>query len=168
VRTLSRLSLLLWPACAVAVATSIANAQGGSPDPAGARLWIAHSDQDIVSLAYGLPESDDVPLSFVCDRATKTVTIVYQVEPSAKPDPEALPMELSGGGAKVTLNGKGGRAQLDDLYILEASTPATPELGQVFAQPGTLSVRVDGKAAEFPIDEIARKGAEEIVKGCSV
>lgn len=164
-RSLSPFYLLLLSACALSGAPP-SNAQAGS-DPAGARIWIAHSDQDIVSLAYGLPESDDVPLSLVCDRATKTVTIAYQVEPAAKPDPQTLPMEFSAGGAKVTLPGKGGRAELDDLYILEASTPGTPELGQVFAQAGTLTVIVEGKAAEFPIDEIARKGAEEIVKGCA-
>jgi hypothetical protein len=164
-RSLSAFCLLLLPACALSAAPP-SNAQAGS-DPAGARIWIAHSDQDIISLAYGLPESDDVPLSLVCDRTTKTVTIAYQVEPAAKPDPQTLPMELAGNGAKVPLAGKGARAELDDLYILEASTPATPELGQVFANAGTLSVVVEGKAAEFPIDEIARKGAEEIVKGCA-
>lgn len=165
-RSLSALYALL-PVLAAGALPVNAAAQSASADPAGIRLWIAHSDQDIISLAYGTPESDDVPLSLVCDRAAKTVTIAYQVEPAAKPDPEALAMELSAGGAKVALNGRGGRSELDDLYILEAMTPSTPELGQVFAQPGKLSVLVEGRAIEFPIDEIARKGAEEIVKGCA-
>jgi hypothetical protein len=158
---------LLLPALALCATPPNGAAQSVSADPAGARLWIAHADQDIVSLAYGTPESDDVPLSLVCDRAVKTVTIAYQVEPAAKPDPQALAMELSAGGAKVALSGKGARSELDDLYILEAITPATPELGKVFAQTGKLSVLVEGRTTEFPIDEIARKGAEEIVKGCA-
>jgi hypothetical protein len=158
---------LLLPATALCVVPLPGAAQSVSANPAGVRLWIAHADQDIVSLAYGTPESDDVPLSLVCDRAAKTVTIAYQVEPAAKPDPQELPIELSAGDAKVALSGKGGRSEMDDLYILEATTPATPELGKVFAQTGKLSVLVEGRATEFPIDEIARKGAEEIVKGCA-
>ena len=165
-RSLSALSSPLLPLCALAAAHFAGNALAGNPDPAGARMWIAHSDQDIVSLAYGLPESDDVPLSLVCDRATKTVTIAYQIEPVSNPAPESLSMEFSAGSARLTLTAKGNRAELDDLFIVEASTPATPELGQIFTQ-GTLSVLVEGRTAEFPIDEIARKGAEEIVKGCA-
>lgn len=158
---LSAYPLRLWIVCALA-----GNALAATPDPSGGRIWIAHSDQDIVSLAYGLPESDDVPLSLICDRAAKTVTVVYQTTPVANPDPETLPMQLSAGEARLTLTAKGGRSELDDLYILEATTGGTPELATIFVQPGVLSVTVEGRSKEFPLDDVARKGGEEIVSGC--
>ena len=137
----------------------------GSADPAGARMWIAHADQDIISLAYGLPESDDVPLSFVCDRATKTVTVSVQLEPVRNPDPETLPIEISAGESRLALTAQGSRLEIDDSFMLSASTPATPELAKLFAG-GKLSILAEQKTTEFPIDDVARKGGEEIVEGC--
>ena len=130
------------------------------------RQWIAQGDQEMSSLIYGTPASDDVLLSLTCDPATKTLTVWYRVEPAYSKDPETLTIDIHSEGGSVGLIGKGSRSEMDDAYALEVATELSPSVEKLLSEAATLTMLVEDGAAEFPIDATARKGIEMIKKGC--
>jgi hypothetical protein len=135
--------------------------------PAGAgRQWVAQSDVAASLLIYGTPETDDVLLSLTCDHTTKALTVWYVVEPVHAKDPETLPISLRSQGGTVALVGKGQRSEMDNAYSLEVATEFTPELEKVLSGAKAISILVEDKAVEIPIDGAARDGIAALKKEC--
>lgn len=151
---------------AAAMATVLVPALSAAKLHAEGRSWIADSDADATWLIYGTPESDDILLSLACELSAKTLTVWFAVQPALDKDPKTLPMELSSAGHRVQLTGNGSRSEMDDLFSLEAKTTLTPEIEKLLSGGETLSVKVEGHAQAIPIDDVARKGIADIVKGC--
>lgn len=135
--------------------------------PAGAgRQWVAQSDPASSLLIYGTPESDDVLLSLACDHATKALTLWYVVEPVRAKDPETLPISLRSQGGTVALVGKGQRSEMDNAYSLEVTTEFTPEFDKVLSGAKAISILVEDKAIEIPMDGTAQNGVAALKKEC--
>jgi hypothetical protein len=130
------------------------------------RQWVAQSDTAASLLIYGTPESDDVLLSLACDHATKAVTLWYVVEPVRAKDPETLPITLRSPGGTVALVGKGHRSEIDNAYSLEVVTEFTPELEKALSGDKALSILVEDRAVEIPMDTTAGDGVAMLKRGC--
>ena len=63
---------------------------GLSGASAEGRRWIADGDSEIARLIYGTPESDDMVLNLTCERASKTMTIWYTLNPGPEKTPEKM------------------------------------------------------------------------------
>jgi hypothetical protein len=130
------------------------------------RQWVAQSDPGASLLIYGTPESDDVLLSLTCDHATKALTVWYVVEPVHAKDPESLAISLKSQGGTVALVGKGHRSEMDNAYSLEVVTEFTPELEKALGGDKALSILVEDRTVEIPMDGTARDGVAMLKKGC--
>jgi hypothetical protein len=130
------------------------------------RRWIADSGDDVATLIYGTPESDDMVLSFTCERASKTLTIWFAPQPVPVKPPDSLPLTLSSEAGRLQLTAVGSHSDLDDSYSLQVQTPLTPELEQLLVGAHKLSVKVENRATDMAIDDVALKGAEELVEAC--
>jgi hypothetical protein len=134
--------------------------------PSEARQWVAQGDAGASLLIYGTPESDDVLLSLTCDHSTKALTLWYVVEPVRAKDPESLAISLRSQAGTVALVGKGSRSELDNAYSLEVATEFTPELEKVLGGAKALSILVEDRAVEVPMDATAQDGIALLKKGC--
>jgi hypothetical protein len=151
---------------AVILATLLLSGMPETLTAAEGRSWVADSADDAVWIIYGTPESDDVLLSIVCDKPTKTLTVWFAVEPAYSKNPETLPLEIFSEGGQVLLTGKGQRSEMDDAFSLEAKTPLTPEFEKLLTEAKTISVMVEDGTAEMPLDDAALKGAQEVANSC--
>ena len=130
------------------------------------RRWIADSGDDVATLIYGTPESDDMVLSLTCERASKTLTIWFAPQPVPVKAPDSLPLTLSSEAGRLQLTAAGSHSDLDDSYSLQAQTPLTPELEKLLVGARKLSVKVESRTTDMAIDDVALKGAEELVEAC--
>jgi hypothetical protein len=130
------------------------------------RRWIADDDGEVVTLIYGTPESDDMLLSLTCERAAKMVTVWFAPQPVPVKAPERLAIAVSSETGRVQLMADGNHSDLDDGYSLQAQTPLTPEVEKLLAGARKLSISVDNRTTDVAIDDVALKGAEELIAAC--
>ncbi len=130
------------------------------------RRWIADSGDDVATLIYGTPESDDMVLSLTCERASKQLTVWFAPQPVPVKAPDSLPLTIASDAGRLQLTAAGTHSELDDSYSLEAHTPLTPEFEKLLVGAKKLSVKVDNHTTDLAIDDVALKGAEDLVEAC--
>lgn len=156
--SLSRASI----AATLAVTLLAAQAAGAS----GERRWIADSGDEVATLIYGTPESDDMLFSLVCERASKLLTVWFAPQPIPVKEVDRMPMILSSETGQLRLVGDGSHSDIDDSYSLQTQTPLTPELETLLAGARKLSIEVENRKMDMAIDDVALKGAEELIAAC--
>ena len=130
------------------------------------RQWIGTTNTDSVVLAYGTPDSDDVAISFSCDRATKILTVSLILEPADARDGLRTDVQLSSEGGQIVLRATGRRLALDDSFMLQATTRLDASLRQILTEGRTLSLRAPGSTDTIPLTG-AREQARELIQACS-
>lgn len=137
-----------------------------SPALAEGRRWISDSTDEAVTLIYGTPESDDMLLSLVCEKAKKTMILWYVPQPIPVKAPSELPITISSEAGGMQLTAAGTHSDEIDSYSLEAQTPLTPELAKLLTAGKTLTIKAEKTTANLPLDDVALKGAEELTAAC--
>ena len=155
----------MWPKPLV-LAALLAAACGGSADAQDRRQWIGATNPDNVVLLYGTPDTDDVAINFTCDRAKKSIKFSYAFEPEGARNGMRLDVELSSEGGKVAVSATGQRLEMDDLFVLEATTRADAALRRILTEGRTLSIRVQQRTQTFPLAGAA-KPAADLIAACS-
>jgi hypothetical protein len=160
---LPRSSLSRASVAATLAATLLAAQAAGA---AGDRRWIADSGDEVATLIYGTPESDDMLFSLVCERASKMLTVWFAPQPTPVKELDRMPMILSSETGQLRLVADGSHSDIDDSYSLQTQTPLTPELETLLAGARKLSIKVENRTMDMAIDDIALKGAEELIAAC--
>ena len=151
---------------ALVLAACLAVSSGGSAAAQDRRQWIGATSPDNVVLLYGTPNTDDVAINLTCDRARKSVSFSYAFEPAGARNGMRIDVELSSEGGKVALSATGRRLDMDDLFVLEATTRADAALRRILTEGRTLSIRVQQRAQAFPLAG-AKKPAADLIAACS-
>jgi len=155
----------MWPKSLVLTAL-LAAASGAPAEAQDGRQWIAATSSDSVRLLYGTPNSGDVALNFTCDRAKKSIKFSYAFEPAGAKSGMRIDVELSSEGGKVVLSATGRRLDMDDLFVLEATTRVDAALRGTLAEGRTLSIRVQTHVEAFPLADVAKQAAG-LIAACS-
>jgi len=130
------------------------------------RQWIGTANVDSVVLAYGMPASDDVAISFSCDLATKALTITIILEPADAKDGMRVDAMLAAESGQIVLNATGQRLAMDDSFMLQATTRLDPALRRILTEGRTLSIRVPGSTDTLPLAG-AREQAQKLIDACA-
>ena len=155
----------MWPK-AVVLATLLAVSSGGIADAQDRRQWIGAANPDSVVLLYGTPNTDDVVINFTCNRAKKSVKFSYASEPAGARNGMRIDVELSSEGGKMVLNATGRRMDMDDAFVLEATTRVDAALRRLLTEGRTLSIRVQKNVQAFPLAGVGKQAAE-LMAACS-
>lgn len=138
-------------------------ALGSSAD--NGRQWLGSTGRDYALVLYGTPHTDDVLISFRCNRATKTIAMVNMFEPMGARDGMRIDMELISEGGRLTLNATGSRVMLNDAFVLEATTKDGVALSRVLSGRGTLSIRVRNGIQRIPLVG-SQAHVAELIEAC--
>ncbi len=94
------------------------------------RQWIFDAGADEAYLIFGVPETDDVGISFWCSLHSGEVRIfIPEADPAMKPD-RNVSFTVSVGKTKFKIAGKTAANEMSDTTSIEATVPAT---GSLFA-----------------------------------
>lgn len=118
------------------------------------------------TLIYGVPGTDDVVISFLCDSATKLLAVTYIFEPVGAHDGMRIDMELSSHGRRVSLSAIGQRVKLNDEFRLEARTKNGLAIAEILNGGRTLSIRVQKRTISIPLAG-AKPGVAGLVTACT-
>jgi Putative peptidoglycan binding domain len=114
------------------------------------RQWIGAIYGNAAALVYGTPQSDDLVISFLCDRASKSVTVTFMSKPAGVRDGMRVDMELSSEGGSVALSSLG-QLLPTGAFQLEATAESGAAIGRILSGGRNLSVRVRGSTVAIPL-----------------
>lgn len=157
-RGFAQLSVLpTYVALAVFLSTSM-------PQSAAAQdyVWSATASQSNASLLYGPPGADSGSFTLLCDNsAKKTELEIY----AALGDGQPLTIEISGGWAKVVIEGEAGAAQDGGDVIAKANGFAIKPLLAVLKADVAPTITVNGINTLFG-DSGRTEAVAEFAKAC--
>ena len=139
-------SLPRWAALGMVAAAAPAFGAGASLE------WQLRSGDAGPLLAWEQPETDMQPLLFACDANRRVVTISLVHEPDGAQDSMTVDTSWSSEGGRAQFAMQGRRVELDDLFILTAETPLTPELTRLLAEGRVLRIAIGGREEIIPLE----------------
>jgi hypothetical protein len=122
---------------------------------AEARQWIFDDNPEAPTLIYGAPDSDDIVISFSCEPAVKSMTIVDAVG-AAKLEPgRATTFRLSAGTATLELTGDAIANETDGSVNIEVTGEPNARLFALLKAGPSLTIEVVGEKQTIPLKDAA-------------
>lgn len=142
-------------AACLLILTIVVCAHGLSAAPADKQQWGFVSSDDDVRLFYGVPESDVVTLSIICEPKRKRMDFVSFVLPPKARQGAGLKINLINGGARLAYDGKVGRDRTHEVSYVEVRLGFDRTLMDFLNTGSTLTVEVAGTRRNIPLARIA-------------
>jgi hypothetical protein len=125
--------------------------------------WFGSSfDERTTALAYGVPDSDYVMLTFSCTVGKQVVSVYVQDEESSAEEGAAMQVRLSAAGEKVEFSEKAIPNEDSGGKDVEASLPLDDTLRRILTGGDPLEIVVDGHTQRYEMDGAAEPAAAMI------
>lgn len=125
------------------------------------RRWLGETFDEGASLIYGTPESDDVPIGFVCDRVKHQLRLTLMLGSDVPPRKGLVKAELAAQPMSERWSVSGEFAVLEgfDATIFEGTGKFDVPLARMLKQGKLLAVTIGRQSFQFPL-----AGAAEAMK----
>lgn len=125
--------------------------------------WFGSSfDERTTALAYGVPDSDYVMLTFACTVGKPVVSIYVQDEESSAEEGAAMRVRLSAGGERIEFSEKAIPNEDSGGKDVKASLPLDDALRRILTGGDPLEIVVDGHTQRYAMDDAAEPAAAMI------
>ena len=111
-------------------------------------------------LVYGVPESEALTISFICDTAAKRIEIITSVLPRKPRKDQPLTTTLSNGAATAAHGGKIGFSPDHEQFHFAAPAAAEPKVVDILKSGTSLTISIPGKQVRVPLRGVARPLAQ--------
>ena len=113
-----------------------------------------------VSLSYGVPESDIVTLTYICNTKKKRVEIVTSVLPANRKNGQPLRTTFRNGAVTAAYDGKVGYSKTTEEYHFEVSAVAETKVLDVLKSGASLTIGIPGHNERVPLKGVAKPLAQ--------
>jgi hypothetical protein len=117
--------------------------------------WYSVTDPDQARLVYGVPDSDDTSLIFICDKGSAVLTAYLTHPPVRAAVGKSLAVRMSDGRTTVDFSGKVRAQEMDDLLHLQSQVPLDAAFEAILASQGQVTISVAGVTARYPLAGVA-------------
>jgi hypothetical protein len=121
--------------------------------------WFSFAADGATALIYGVPDSDDIALTFRCEKDKPGMTISLHHDPIKARDGDTLAVLLDAGGAKVSLSGVGRLEQNYGTLEMELRTPFDDTMRRILTAKGAMTITIEGRAQTIPMGGAAEPAA---------
>lgn len=131
------------------------------------RIWLGLDYETGASLVYGVPESDDAPIAFVCELPGRDLILDMSLGEAFRPQSGKADVTITAPPTKDSL-ALTGEAQVSEEVgdtILEAHGRLTPALSNMLAKGKQLIIAVGNEKRTFPLDG-AKDGMRPLESAC--
>ncbi len=126
---------------------------GSAPSLAQERIWTLDQTDAEVYLVFGVPETDDVGVSFWCNLQSGIVKLYFpQSDPKLKPGVE-INFKLEVAGKTYPLKGKTAFNEESTGTSLEAELKTTDPMFAALQEANYFAVKVGSSSHVFPLGE---------------
>ncbi len=131
------------------------------------RIWLGLDYETGATLVYGVPESDDAPIVFVCELPARDLILDMSLGEAFRPQSGKVDVTISAPPTKDSL-AMTGEVQVSEEVgdiILEARGQLTPALSNMLAKGKQLIITVGKEKRTFPLDG-AKDGMRPLESAC--
>lgn len=121
--------------------------------------WYGTHAGDQARLIYGVPDSDDSSLVFICDKGTPALSAYLTHPPVRAAVGATLAVRLTDGRGAVTFPVRVRAQEMDDLLHVGGQVPLDASFEAMLAAKGRLTVGIGGVEAAYPLDGAAAAAA---------
>ena len=107
-----------------------------------------------VRLFYGVPDSGNLTIAFICEARPKRIVIVSTVLPPRPKKGQSVRTTLSNGAVSAAYGGKLGYSASEGFYV-EAPTAAEPKVVTILKSGTSLTIGIPGKQERVPLRGVA-------------
>ncbi|MGQ0484352.1 MAG: hypothetical protein ACT4SY_03235 [Hyphomicrobiales bacterium] len=123
----------------------------GASARAQERQWIFDSGADDAYLIFGVPETDDVGISFWCSARSGEIRIfIPEADPAMKPDTD-VSLLVSAGDETFRIGGKTAANEMYDAISIEATVSAADPLFAGFQKSDRFKVVIGAVEHVYPL-----------------
>jgi len=115
------------------------------------RKWMFDDTADGVVLQYGMPESDDLVITFACEREPKQMRISEFIGSDSLVPGSAATLRLTSGTQTVSYTGQATSNEESGTVNIEITTPIDRKLFALLKTGPTLIVELPGKQETIPL-----------------
>lgn len=132
--------------------SALSQATGETVEPEEVRTWTFYDDsaENIVSLAYSIPESDDVGVMFWCNPKSGTIKLFMSQRDEALKAGDPLPFQFTAGTKIFAKTGKLTENEMDGTPSLEADIDAIDPFFTSLKDTKDFSIGFNKHAETFP------------------
>jgi hypothetical protein len=123
------------------------------------RQWGIYDAGDNVRLFYGVPDSGDVTLVFICDPKPKPMSIVTVLLPRNPKDGQRVRTTLSNGTITAAYDSRIAENEAEGAYG-DAEAAADPKVLDVLRSGTAVTISIPGKRERVPLRGVAGPLAE--------
>ena len=127
--------------------------------------WFSNQYDNTTTLAYGMPDTDYVPVVFMCDMGDEAARLFVTHDAPDAEDGQQMSVTLSSAAGQVELSATGQFQEIDDLFHLEAEARIDHNLVRILSADGNLDISIEGETQEIPLAG-ASKEIGAIVAAC--
>lgn len=131
------------------------------------RIWLGLDYETGASLVYGVPESDDAPIAFVCELPGRDLILDMSLGEAFRPQSGKVDVKITAPPTKDSL-ALTGEVQVSEEVgdtILEVHGQLTPALSNMLAKGKELIITVGREKRTFPLAG-AKDGMRPLASAC--
>ena len=136
------------------MASALTLALAAPVEGANKESWGFVTSGDEVLLVYGVPESDIITVSFICEPKANKLEIVTTVLPSRPRKGQPVKTTFGNGALTAAYDGKLGHHE-EHGYHVAAQTAADPKVVDILRSGTALTISIPGKRERVPLRGIA-------------
>ena len=130
--------------------------------------WMGGVNEGTASFVYGSPETpEDLEFWLTCEPKTKDIELTVYVDIKGTKVGQAMPIEISVGAAKTTVNGKIATDEMTGFYHAVAKGLKVKPVVEVFKGKGTAKIKT-GKLVTLLPEKGRAKALAAFAKGCTL
>ena len=123
---------------------------------ASAEEWgFVRASANDVRLFYGVPESEDVTVSVICDPARKRLRVAAFTLPAGAKPGQRLRIALTAGASSAIYDGTVVRDKVHGGLYVEAAAPADTRIFDLLRLPASLTIAVGSSQEKVPLQGAA-------------
>lgn len=147
----NRLAREVVSATALAVPVLLATAAWVSAEDA--RKWIGDQQENIATLIYGVPQSDDAPIAFRCELPARDFFVTLAVDPNFEPKAGTVPLTLTAPPSTEQLTLEADILFIEDMEVtfLEAKPAFDVPIARMLKQGSELRFTLGEKTFVYPL-----------------
>jgi hypothetical protein len=127
------------------------------------REWTLDAAGEDVFLVFGVPQTDDVGLSFWCKIGSSTLSVFYPVTWTDLAEGASVKLRMEAGTLDVTLRGKATAGAESGGSSIEAPLPIDSKLVAALSSNDRITLKLAGHKGVYPL---AGANVDELVRLC--
>ena len=117
------------------------------------RQWSLDSNEQNIFLVFGVPDTDDVGLSFLCKAGQRDISILFQINAAAMKPRLHNQLRIKASGQDFTIPAKVTPSQTPDSFAIEGQMKLDDNIWKALSASSDVTFIINNQTAIYPLTD---------------